>query len=343
MSNRLRVLVVDDSAFFRRRIQEIISQSSALDVTGTANNGLEAVQAVDILQPDVITMDVEMPVLDGISAVRRIMARRPTPILMFSSLTQEGARATLDALDAGAVDFLSKDLGRFGDQSSAQLAERLCRKLIEVGHSKVARAPQAAPPSAAARLSPRRGNTRLVAIGASTGGPVALQRVLMALPAGFPLPLVMAVHMPAAFTPTFAERLNSLAQIRVKEASDGDPLQPGLALLAPGGQQLVVERRGDQGVARVRPAPPEQTYRPSVDMLFGSTAQTFPGQVLAIVLTGMGADGKQGAQLLKNGGSRIWSQDEASCVVYGMPQAVAKLADQVLPLEDIGPTLAKLT
>jgi two-component system chemotaxis response regulator CheB len=342
MGNKLRVLVVDDSAFFRRRIQEILSQSDALEIAGSAANGLEALQAVDNLHPDVITMDVEMPVLDGISAVRRIMGRRPTPILMFSSLTREGARATLDALDAGAVDFLPKQLDQLSGPGGAELAARLCRKVIAVGNSRVGW-PATPPPAPAPQSRLRRGQIRLVAIGASTGGPVALQQVLAALPAGFPAPLVVAVHMPAAFTPAFAERLDSLSQIRVKEAADGDLLHPGQALVAPGGRQLLVERRGEQGMVRVVEGAADQTYRPSVDVLLGSAARAYPAQVLGIVLTGMGADGKQGARLLKSSGSRIWSQDEASCVVYGMPQAVEKagLSDQVLSLAEIGPALGR--
>ncbi len=346
-AGKLRVLVVDDSAFFRRRIQDILSHSAELEIAGTANNGMEAVQAVQRLRPQVITMDVEMPVLDGISAVRRIMTRHPTPILMFSSLTHEGARATLDALDAGAVDFLPKQLEGMSGARGAESAELLCRRVIAVGRSRV-HAPHmqhavAAVPRPQVRSLLRRGQVGLVAIGASTGGPVALQQVLSALPAGFPAPMLLAVHMPASFTPAYAERLDSQSRIRVCEARDGVQLEPGLALLAPGGKQTLVEQRGERMIARVVDGTGE-TYKPSVDVILGSAARAMPGRVLGIVLTGMGADGRQGAKLLKSTGSQVWSQDAASCVVYGMPQAVEKagLSDQVLSLGEIGAALGKL-
>jgi len=352
-AGKLRVLVVDDSAFFRRRIQEILSRAPDLIIAGQAGNGLEALQAVERLHPDVITMDVEMPVMDGISAVRHIMASRPTPILMFSSLTREGARATLEALDAGAVDFLPKQFG--SGPEGGQAAEQLMRQVRMVGHAagtvfrrERASTPHEAPQIAAGSRSHtgqwlRRGQVGLIAIGASTGGPVALQQVLAALPAGFPVPLVLAVHMPASFTPAYAERLDQQCRIRVKEAVDGDPLQPGQALLAPGGRQLLVEGRAERLRVQVVDGGNE-TYRPSVDVLLGSAARALPGRVLGIVLTGMGADGRQGARLLKSSGSHLWSQDATSCVVYGMPQAVEKegLSDQVLPLTEIGPALGRL-
>lgn len=182
-----------------------------------------------------------------------------------------------------------------------------------------------------------------MAIGTSTGGPVALQQVLTVLPANFPVPLVLIQHMPAAFTPAFAERLNQLCKIQVKEAADGDALLPGRALLAPGGKQMIIEGRPSGAFVRVCESEPGQHYRPCVDVTFGSAAKVFPGKVLAVVLTGMGADGREGARLLKQGGSSVWAQDEASCVVYGMPAAVveAGLADRVLPLAKIGPELAQ--
>jgi two-component system chemotaxis response regulator CheB len=347
---KLRVLVVDDSAFFRRRIQDILNRSGELELAGTATNGQEALQMVQRLQPDVVTMDVEMPVMDGITAVRRIMALRPTPILMFSSLTHEGARATLDALDAGAVDFLPKQLEQLSGADGGKAADLLCRRVIAVGHSRVSGPPahqalHTAMPATRPTVRPglRRGQIGLVAIGASTGGPVALQQVLTALPKDFPFPLLLAVHMPASFTPAYAERLDQQCKIRVKEAVDMDSLQPGLALLAPGGKQLLVEGKGVARRVRVVEGGSE-TYKPSVDVMLGSAARAAPGKVLGIILTGMGADGRQGARLLKSGGGHLWSQDAASCVVYGMPQAVEKegLSDQVLPLSEIGPALGRL-
>ncbi|MCP4994517.1 MAG: chemotaxis response regulator protein-glutamate methylesterase [Gammaproteobacteria bacterium] len=348
MGGKVRVLVVDDSAFFRRRITDILQNNPSIEVVGSAADGVLAVRETHRLKPDVITMDVEMPVMDGISAVKRIMSERPTPILMFSSLTHDGAKATLDALEAGAVDFLPKQFDTVGGKAAA--ADAFIRRVLAVGQKK---RPQR-PPGMTARTPVtrshvqkeplRKGNYNLVMIGASTGGPVALQSLLTSLPGSFPLPLLLVVHMPASFTPAYAERLNTLCQINVKEAVDGELLKPGWAYLAPGGMQMLLERRGGGSIIRIKESVQGQTYRPSVDMSFGSAARIFQGNVLAIVLTGMGADGKQGAKALKDSGSTIWSQDEASCVVYGMPQAVEKsgISDRVLPLKEIGPSLAKV-
>ncbi|MCW8906286.1 MAG: chemotaxis response regulator protein-glutamate methylesterase [Sedimenticola sp.] len=347
---KIRVLVVDDSAFFRRRIADILGQDAAIEVVGFAGDGESAIREARRLKPDVITMDVEMPVLDGISAVKRIVAENPTPILMFSSLTHEGAKATLDALEAGAVDFLPKQFNGGRGQDASML---LARRVVALGSRGINRRlgtiirpqgkPAPATPVAPGGATRRRGSYKLVTIGASTGGPVAIQKLLSTLPASFPLPLLLVVHMPASFTPAYAERLNSQCAIEVKEASDGDRLKPGHAYLAPGGKQMVLEGRADGMVLKIKESTSDQTYRPCVDVSFGSAARILPGEVLAIILTGMGADGKQAARLLKEGGSTVWSQNEESCVVYGMPQAVEKagLSDRVLALDEIGPTLTR--
>ena len=356
----IKVLVVDDSGFFRRRIVEILDADPMLTVVGTASDGREAILKSGELKPDVITMDIEMPVMDGITATRRIMALHRIPIIMFSSLTQEGAQATLDALEAGALDFLPKkfeDISRDRDEARRQL----CNKVKAVARSRpmapirsrpaTPAARPAASGAAAAEPAPvRRGTVSrvsvdLVAIGTSTGGPVALQKVLTALPESYPHPLILVQHMPASFTPAFAQRLDQLCQIHVKEAEDGDVLKPGTALLAPGGMQMLVEKRGSQAQVRVVESPADQHYRPCVDLSFESVARTYPGRALGIILTGMGADGREGCRAMKQTGCRIWSQDEASCVVYGMPAAVAEagLSDQVLGLTEIGPAIARNT
>ena len=272
----VKVLVVDDSGFFRRRVSEILSADSNIQVVGTATNGKEAIDQALALKPDVITMDYEMPMMDGITAVRHIMQRCPTPVLMFSSLTHEGARVTLDALDAGAVDFLPKNFEDIS-RNPEKVKQMLCEKVHSISRSNrssfrapvapapvpapaptsssfgrpapapVARpavAPTRAPAPSASSPAPKRKAYKLVAIGTSTGGPVALQRVLTQLPANFPAPIVLIQHMPAAFTKAFAERLDKLCRISVKEAEDGDILRPGLALLAPGGKQMMVDGRG---------------------------------------------------------------------------------------------------
>ena len=356
----IRVLVVDDSGFFRRRVKEMLESDSRLEVVGEAVNGAEAVDMAAKLKPDVITMDIEMPVMDGITATRRIMQSNRRPILMFSSLTTDGAKATLDALDAGAVDYLPKrfeDISRNRDEATKALCDRVYT--LSRGHARAAGAvaqpaaparPAAAPPRAAAAVprpaapQVRRGQFKLLAIGTSTGGPVALQEVLTKLPGSFSMPIVMVQHMPGSFTPAFASRLDQLCAITVKEAEDGDTLQPGTAYLAPGGKQMLLESRGGRQVLRVVEPEAGQTYKPCVDITFSSIAQVFPAQTLAVVLTGMGADGREGARALKQGGSQVWSQDEASCVVYGMPAAVAEagLSDRVLALNEVGPALAQL-
>lgn len=361
----VKVLVVDDSGFFRRRVSEILSADPNIQVIGTATNGREAIDQALALKPDVITMDYEMPMMDGITAVRNIMQRCPTPVLMFSSLTHEGARVTLDALDAGAVDFLPKNFEDIS-RNPEKVKALLCEKVHSIarsnrrysGYTPAASAPaassvpaarpatpsaaparpattHAAPAPATGGAAPKRKSYKLVAIGTSTGGPVALQRVLTQLPASFPASILLIQHMPAAFTKAFAERLDKLCRISVKEAEDGDLLRPGLALLAPGGKQMMVDPRG---VVKILPGDERLNYKPCVDITFGSAAKSFNDKVLAVVLTGMGADGREGARLLKQSGSQVWAQDEASCVIYGMPMAIVKadLADAVYGLEDIG-------
>ena len=360
----VRVLVVDDSRFFRRRVTEMLESDPQIKVIDSAENGLEAVSKSSRLKPDVITMDVEMPVMDGITATRKIMAATPTAILMFSSLTTDGAKSTLDALDAGAIDFLPK---RFEDISNDRDEARrlLCERVRTVG-SKPRPGSRAAIPRPAAAItkgslatvksapvsgslqrargvSLQKGKTKLVAIGTSTGGPVALQNVLKQLPANFPVPIVLIQHMPGSFTKAFADRLNTSCEINVREAIDGDELKPGLALLAPGGQQMIIEKRGGRSVVKITDSEPCQNYKPCVDVTLTSVAKNYPGTSLAVVLTGMGADGREGAKLIKQGGSQIWAQDEASCVVYGMPAAIvdAGLADHIFPLDDVGKALAE--
>jgi two-component system chemotaxis response regulator CheB len=353
MGAKLRVLIVDDSSFFRNRISAALSQGDDIEIVGIAVDGRQAIERARELKPDVITMDVEMPVVDGISAVRKIMSEMPTRILMFSALTKEGARETLDALDAGAMDFLPKDmnnLGRGVEEANKQLLERV----RAVGHSRLS--------SLRATIGAHRAHTsrviksplsvaangrkpELLVIGASTGGPVALRQVLSALPRQFPLPVVVAVHMPGSFTGAYAERLNNVCAIKVKEAIDRDLVVPGQCLIAPGGKQLKIERGPSKYQVRVSDPLPSQLYHPSVDLMFASIAENYRECALAVILTGMGADGLQGAKQLKRAGSILWSQDKQSCVVYGMPQAVEKagLSDRIVALDELGPLLARIT
>lgn len=367
----VKVLVVDDSGFFRQRLKDLIEADSDLKVVGVAQHGAEAVDKVAKLKPDVVTMDYEMPVMDGVTAVRHIMSQNPVPILMLSSMTYEGAKITLDALEAGAVDFMPKNfaevskgsarlqqvlqdrLRALAGQSKAPaappqaktpvkpkpspVAKTAAKPLREKPAARTAAAPVADNSRAAPPAKPRGGAKKkysLVAIGTSTGGPVALTDVLTKLPANFPLPIVLIQHMPHNFTKAFADRLNRQCKVQVKEAEDGDVLKPGLALLAPGGKQMMIT----QGKVRVIESDERLNYKPCVDVTFGSAAKVYGDKVLSIVLTGMGSDGCDGARMLKQAGSTVWSQDQATCVIYGMPMAVANagLTDRVLALPEIG-------
>jgi two-component system chemotaxis response regulator CheB len=344
MVEKVRVLVVDDSAFFRKRIREELGGSGDIEIVGEAANGREAVEMAGRLKPDLITMDVAMPEMDGIAAVREIMRAHPTRIIMISALTSEGARATLEALDAGAVDFMAKQQGLGADKASA-----LHTRIIDITRSRPVSGPDAVHRVADARIERKVASNQhalrpgLILIGASTGGPVAIQRVLATLPANYPYPLLVAVHMPAEFTATFAERLDHLCSLKVRLATDGEELRAGTALIAPGGQQTLVESHQGRKRVRIRPGG-EQIYKPSVDLTFGSAARALDGDSLAVVLTGMGTDGTDGARMLKDRGGSVWSQDEQSSVVYGMPFSVAKagLSDRVLALDDIGEALQGL-
>jgi two-component system, chemotaxis family, protein-glutamate methylesterase/glutaminase len=399
----LRVLVVDDSSFFQHRLKEIINEHPDLKVVGIATNGREAVEKAEDLKPDIITMDFEMPVMDGITAVKHILAARKVPIIMFSSLTYEGAKVTLDALAAGALDFIPKDFAEVSRNSTA-LKKKLHERLITLAragqpssapsftssptasvalkptaatpttgttsstamatsllaattssmasssmqkaaapaaNTQSAPAPRAAAPASAENYRLKR-QPKILVIGASTGGPVALTEVLIDLPQNFPIPIVLVQHMPENFTKAFAERLNKQCKIEVREAVDGDLLAPGLALLAPGGKQLMLDKRNG-GCVRVLPDDDRVNYKPSLDITFGSAANCYGDKALGVVLTGMGSDGCKGAGLLKEAGSQLWSQDEASSVIYGMPMAVARAGhtDRVLSLKEIGPRLAR--
>lgn len=375
-----KVLVVDDSSFFRRRVTDILNKDPNLTVIDVAINGKDAVEKAISLKPDVITMDIEMPLLNGIEAVKQIMAKAPTSILMFSSLTHQGANATLEALEAGALDFLPKkfsEIAKTTDDAGSLLRQRvvelaktkglLRRKSVSRVQSSqttpvtkslnkfdmqsrtTLRSDKAVPPhvekisSQSVKRSSGK-NYQLLAIGTSTGGPIALQKILTQLPEDFPLPIILIQHMPAAFTFAFANRLNSLCKINVKEAEHGDILKPGCAYLAPGGRQMIIDGTTNLAKLKIIEDNSEKiAFKPSVDVSFGSAAKVFGGSVLGVILTGMGSDGREGARMLKGKGATIWAQDEASCVVYGMPQAVAVAGISVLSLalEDVSPSIIK--
>jgi len=365
----IRVLVVDDSGFFRRRLSEILNADPLIEVIGMAVDGKDAIEKSASLKPDVITMDIEMPILNGIEATRQITQSQHIPILMFSSLTHDGAKATLDALEAGAMDFLPKRFDEISNDN-AQAQQILCSRLKAIARGRLSSRPSSTPiapvstatsvkpaptrtpstspasPLAATKTAPAAASRNhkkfnpaefdVVAIGTSTGGPVALQEVLIQLPATFPLPIVMVQHMPATFTTAFAARLNQQCKIEIVEAKNGDMLKAGTAYLAPGGKQMLVEKRGSQLVLKIQEDNnAQQNYKPCVNVTFKSLATAVGKRVQAIILTGMGADGREACQSLKHLQASLWAQDEATSTIYGMPAAVAAIADQVLPLKEI--------
>lgn len=346
----IRVLIVDDSPFLRASIRMMLENDQRLEVVGEAKNGAEAVVMTADLQPDVITMDIEMPVMDGITATKRIMQSHPTPILMFSSLTTDGAEATLAALEAGAVDYLPKHFEEIS-WNRKKVVQVLCERLYSIARHDPGQHSDSASirtfPSRFEQLSakqPQKEAVEVVVFGTSTGGPMALQEILTQLPENFPYPILLVQHMPANFTPTFAQHMNQLCAITVKEAEDGDDLLPARALLAPGGKQMSLENKGGRSVVRIHQAEPEQSYKPSVDLTLNSIAVALPGRSLAVILTGMGEDGCEGCRSIKSSGASVWTQDEASSVVYGMPAAVieAGLSDRILGLKEFGPALLQL-
>lgn len=358
--SKTRVLIVDDSSFMRMAIRGILAKEPTIDVVGTASDGVEGVEKALALKPDLITMDVEMPRLDGISALKQIMAKAPTKVLMVSTLTNEGARATFEALDAGAIDYIPKNIT---DSAEAQniFREELLKKIREATRSRFLRAAPsigaAAPPTrpaangatarstSSSKIHTKRINC--VGIGASTGGPVALQEVISRIPMNFPYGIVVAIHMPKAFTGPYADRLNAKCSIAVKEAVDGEPVKPGTILIAPGGMHTQLVRGAGGLVVKTVPtsAYPQYVYIPSVDLMIGSMAEASGGAMLGVVLTGMGNDGFKGMQQLKQKGGVTIVQDEATSTIYGMPKACVDggVADEVLPLGQIGYEIGKFT
>ncbi|HSH69577.1 MAG TPA: chemotaxis response regulator protein-glutamate methylesterase [Deferrisomatales bacterium] len=337
-----RVLVVDDSAFMRKALSKMLESDPGIQVVGTARDGIDALEKVRQLDPDLVTLDVDMPRMDGLEALRRIMAECPRPVLMVSALTEAGAEETLQALDLGALDFIPKATG--GNIVNITHIERsLCQKVRVLGRRRrpqpgLQREPASAPPVAAPVAPSRRPQgMRYLAIGASTGGPPALQTLLSGLAPGFSLPVVIVQHMPKAFTGPFARRLNGLCPLEMKEAESGDRLAPGRGFVAPGGSHLVLVPEGGGLTLQVTPEPADTLHKPSVDVTFSSFADHVGRTTLAVVLTGMGSDGLAGVRELKQKGAHTITQDADSCVVYGMPRAVAEagLSDAVLPIGHI--------
>ena len=343
----ITVVVTDDSAFMRRAIQKMLEKETEIRVVGTAASGEEAIAMVERLRPDVVTMDVEMPGIGGLEAARAIVERRGPPIIMVSALTREGAETTLRALEIGAVDFIPKPDSSLIDIVNVQ--RELIEKVKHFGTRRAyLRAVQAgAPAPAAARpaVSPRAATFACVAIGTSTGGPVALSRILPALPAEFPLPIVVVQHMPPGFTRPLAERLDAASRIAVVEGVEGMALAAGTAIVAPAGKQLRLRRVAGAVRVTLGDDAGQGLHVPSVDAMTASVGEIYGAGALAVILTGMGHDGVQGLRALKDRGGYVLGQDEATCVVYGMPRAAAQagLVDRVVPLDAVTRTLCELT
>lgn len=351
----IRILVVDDSPFMRKSLQKMLEEAPDLRVVATARDGIDALEKIQEHKPDIVTLDIEMPRMDGLTCLKKIMADHPMPVLMVSSLTQEGAQATLEALSIGALDFIPKE-NSFASMSILQIQHDLQDKVRRLAtsprfHKTPPASPAPSPVPAAARPAPlpkaaapppgsalgSSPQAELLVIGSSTGGPKALQDILPALPASLPVPCLVVQHMPSTFTKPFADRLDGLCQVHVKEAEQGEPLQAGTVYIAPGGLHMTYGARGPKGCIELSTEPVSSLHRPSVDVLFLSVAELFRGQVLAGILTGMGSDGAKGMEQLKHKGAHTLAESEDTCVVYGMPRAAVErgCVDVVAPLTDI--------
>ena len=350
MTTPIRVLVVDDSAFVRKVVTEMLSRSEALEVVGFARDGEEALELVERLQPDVITLDLVMPRMDGVEFLRTQNRRRRIPVVICSISHQSGAMA-LEALELGAVDFVQKPTALATDRVYEIAGELVAKVRAAAGveldrspppASRVPPRPTATAPSRSVSLAD--GRCDIVVLGISTGGPQALRKVIPELPAHFAVPIAMVLHMPVGYTEMYAQRLDALAALTVREAHEGDEVRTGTALLAPAGKHLTFVR--ERGIVRVHldDRPADSQHRPSVDVLFRSAAETFGGRVLGVVMTGMGNDGLLGAGYIKAQGGRIVTEAESSCVVYGMPRAVAEasLSDRSATLDEMAGAIMEM-
>ncbi|CAM3357745.1 protein-glutamate methylesterase/protein-glutamine glutaminase [Marinicrinis lubricantis] len=338
---RYKIMVVDDSAFMRKMISDMISSDPLFEVVCKAKNGQEAVELVKVHSPDAITMDVHMPLMDGLEALRQIMKVQPTPVIMLSSETAEGTEVTIQALQAGAIDFIQKPSGAISldiHKVSSNLLEKL---KIAVNSRQNIAMPPAVSISPKPPIFPKKSGDRfhqLVAIGTSTGGPRALQHVLSEVPQGFPSPIVIVQHMPPKFTLSLAQRLDSICSIHVKEAEHEEMLKPGTAYIAPGGYHMKVKRKGTDYQITLSQEEPMMGHRPSVDRLFESIATLHELKKYVLLLTGMGSDGARGMQAIKSEGSAVtFAESKETCVVYGMPRSAVELGvvDHVLPLQRV--------
>ncbi|QJB57571.1 chemotaxis response regulator protein-glutamate methylesterase [Pseudodesulfovibrio sp. zrk46] len=344
----IKVLVVDDSAFMRKAISTMLDKDPGIKVVGTARDGAEGLELVRKLDPDVVTMDIEMPKMDGLTALRHIMMESPRPVLMVSSLTTEGAEATLKAMELGAVDFIPKQLSKVSldiikieKDLIARVKTVAARKMRHVAPVRPAARQVVTPVRRSSSTPTGRPKRDVVAIGVSTGGPPVVQKILSSLPADFPASIIIAQHMPAAFTGPFAKRLDGVSQISVKEAEPGDVLKPGHAFVAPGGRHIILDQKVSRVDVVVTDDPPGELYKPSANVMISSMAEAVGRRGLGVILTGMGADGCEGIRDLKAKGGRAIAQSDSTCVVYGMPKAIVdeNLADEIVDLDDLAESI----
>jgi two-component system chemotaxis response regulator CheB len=346
-ARKVRVLVVDDSAFVRRAIIRMFENSSVISIVDVASDGAMAIELIKQQRPDVVTLDVQMPVLDGISALARIMDECPVPVIMLSSITGKGGDQTLKALDLGAVDFIDKSAAG-GTMEFSNLLQELTSKILVAANidlKKLAKSSAAKDVVIAAPPAVKRKGTEIVLVGVSTGGPPALQQILSEIPLSFPVPILIVQHMPTGFTASLAERLDRICPVGVKEAVDGEIARAGKAYIAPGGSQMKLCRSGEELQIKLDSTPDDTLHKPSVDVLFESAARVCGSKTLAFVLTGMGKDGALGARAIKKAGGRVVVESEETSVVFGMPKAVMDLikVDGVSHLHQIAGFMINMT
>lgn len=335
----IRVMVVDDSSFMRQLISDILNSHERIEVVASASDGMIALQKIKQFKPDVVTLDVEMPKMGGIDTLQALNEQCPTPVIMLSSFTQKGAEITVKALELGAIDFLQKPSVSVQTLDVENLKADLVKKVMLAANLQrhTTNLKYATRTSTAFSHQPEKLKTtkaRILVIGSSTGGPKALQQVIPSIPADFPLPVLIVQHMPPRFTTSLAERLNSSSKINVKEAEHGDPLEPGLALLAPGNFHMEVDT---YGAIRLTQDPIHCGVRPAIDKTLFSVVKYYGGSVLSVILTGMGHDGLEGVRLIKRLKGRCIAEDESTCVVYGMPKSIVEedLADSIVPIQQV--------
>jgi len=341
MSGKIKVLVVDDSAIMRKLIADILKKDPEIEVVGQATNGKEAIEKAKLLKPEVITLDIEMPEMDGLTALKFLRQEVPSAkVIMFSSLTQEGAKATIEALSLGAFDFVPKPSTKSFLESVKKIEAELIPKIKSAVEGKLIRPITQIKPLC--KIRP--GLYRVLGIGVSTGGPQTLAEIFKALPANFPAPILVVQHMPPLFTKQLADRLNKISPLTVKEAEAGEPVKEGVVYIAPGDYHMEVRRENNLRFIYLHQGPPRNNCRPAVDVLFESLAEVYNGSALGLVLTGMGRDGEEGARKIKQKGGAVMAQDAQSSVVFGMPRAVIEsgLADEVLNLSEIPKRLREI-